>query len=123
LSLDQPAHSVLVLRIVDRDVPAAAPEITASCPDSATAGNAAGFSARSSDAHPAVSWHWSFGDGVHLDGASKVSHAWTEPGDYQVHVNAAGLDNMSGDKDCKIHVTGHLPTVFTPPAKKRYEGN
>jgi hypothetical protein len=123
LSLDQPAHSVLVLSIVDRDVPAAAPEITASCPDSATAGNAAGFSARSSDAHPAVSWHWNFGDGVHLDGASKVSHAWTEPGDYQVHVNAAGLDNMSGDKDCKIHVTGHLPTVFTPPAKKRYEGN
>ena len=123
LSLDQPAHSVLVLSIVNRDVPAAAPEITASCPDSATAGNAAGFSARSGDAHPAVSWHWNFGDGVHLDGASKVSHAWTEPGDYQVHVNAAGLDNMSGDKDCKIHVTGHLPTVFTPPAKKRYEGN
>jgi hypothetical protein len=123
LSLDQPAHSVLVLSIVNRDVPAAAPEITASCPDSATAGDAAGFSARSGDAHPAVSWHWNFGDGVHLDGASKVSHAWTEPGDYQVHVNAAGLDNMSGDKDCKIHVTGHLPTVFTPPAKKRYEGN
>ncbi|MFP5226431.1 MAG: alpha-galactosidase [Acidobacteriota bacterium] len=121
LSLDQPAHSVKVLRIVDRSVPAAAPEITLHCPDSAAAGDDTPLSAHDSDAQPAITWNWHFGDGVQLDGPSHASHTWTEPGDYEIRVKVVGLDNLSSEKSCKVHVTGHLPTVFVPSAKKRLQ--
>jgi hypothetical protein len=122
LSLDRPAHSVQVLKIIDLDVPAAAPEISASCRESAAAGESVDSSAQANDANPALAFHWNFGDGVQADG-SRVTHAWTESGDYEVRVTAVGLDNMPNEKTCKVHVTGHLPTVFTPSAKKRFESN
>jgi hypothetical protein len=60
---------------------------------------------------------------VQVSGASHVSHAWTEPGNYEVRAKAIGLDDMPAEKSCKVHVTGHVPSVFTPSAKKRLEGN
>lgn len=122
LSFDQPAHSVRVLKIVDESVPPQAPSIVVHCPASATAGEDLDFSATATDAEPVLSWHWDFGDGVHADGPRSM-HAWTEAGDYDVHMKANGLDSLSAEKSCRVHVNGHLATVFMPAAKKRLESN
>ena len=120
LSLDRPEHSVHVLKIIDSTMPAAAPEISVQCLASSAAGTDTNFSAQAEAANPALVYRWDFGDGVQADGA-QVAHTWTEAGDYEVHLTAAGLDDVQAEKSCKVHVTGHLPTVFTPSAKKRYE--
>jgi alpha-galactosidase len=120
LSLDQPPHSVRVLKIIDESVKAQAPSIAAKCRASATAGEDVDFFATASDAAPVLSWQWTFGDGVQTEGPHST-HAWTEPGDYDVRVEANGLDQVPAEKSCRVHVTGHLPTVFMPAAKKRYQ--
>jgi hypothetical protein len=51
----------------------------------------------------------------------RVTHTWTEPGDYAVHATAFGLDDLSSEKICNVHVTGHVATVFTPAAKRRLD--
>ena len=119
LSFEQPAHSVRVLEILDRRVRVEAPALTADCLQGGVAGESLAFSARSEDARPALAFHWDFGDGTRLDG-SHLTHTWTEPGDYEVRVSAAGLENSRAEKTCKVHVSGHLPTVFTPAEKVRY---
>jgi len=111
---------VHVLKIVDSTLPAAAPEINVRCPASSNAGAEATFSAQADAATPALVYRWDFGDGVQADGA-QVKHTWTEAGDYEIHLTATGLDDFQAEKNCRVHVTGHLPTVFTPSAKKRYE--
>jgi len=121
LTLDQPAHSVDVLKITDRSVASVAPDLTVRCPDSATAGQQVSVAAQDTEASPAVSWQWSFGDGVSLEGRSHARHTWTEPGDYDVQVKVVGLNQMPSEKSCRIHVTGHLPSVFIPSAKERFE--
>jgi len=120
LSLDRPAHSVQVLKIIDRAMPAAAPEISPICSKAANAGEEAEFSATSDSAEPALTFHWQFGDGVQSSGP-RVTHTWTEPGDYAVHATALGLDDLSSEKICNVHVTGHVATVFTPAAKRRLD--
>ncbi len=55
------------------------------------------FSVRETSGTPVLSCHWDFGDGVALDG-KQVKHAWTKPGDYAVHVTAAGLDGKEADE-------------------------
>jgi hypothetical protein len=120
LSIEQPAHSVTVLKVVDRQVLADAPAFAADCPQGGTAGETLAFSARAVSAHPALAFHWDFGDGTHPDGA-QLTHAWTEPGDYEVHIAAAGLDDSHSEKTCAVRVTGHLPTVFAPAKNVRYQ--
>jgi hypothetical protein len=120
LSMVQPAHSVKVLKILDRRVGAEAPALVANCPRGGAAGENIAFSARTEDAHPALAFHWDFGDGAHQDG-SHLTHAWTEPGDYSVDVTAVGLDNSHTEQTCKVHITGHLPTTFIPARNARYQ--
>jgi hypothetical protein len=120
LSIEQPAHSVTVLKVLDRTIRTDAPALAADCPQDGAAGENLAFSARVEDTHPALVFHWNFGDGTHLDGA-QLTHAWTESGDYEVHVTAAGLDNSASEKTCIVRVTGHVPTVFTPANNVRYQ--
>jgi hypothetical protein len=122
LSIEQPAHSVTVLKVLDRQVRTDAPALAADCPQGGATGENLAFSARAEDTHPALAYHWNFGDGTHLDGA-RLTHAWTEPGDYEVHVTAAGLDNSHSEKNCTVRVTGHLPTVFDPAKNVRVQPN
>lgn len=122
LTFDRRPHSVRVFKIVNESMSPLIPSITENCRASATAGEDVALSATASDAEPVLSWQWSFGDGVQAEGSS-VRHAWTESGDYEVRVKANGLDEKSAEKSCRVHVTGHLRTMFVPAAKKRYESN
>ncbi|HEX4005342.1 MAG TPA: alpha-galactosidase [Acidobacteriaceae bacterium] len=120
LQIDLPAHAVRVLKIVDESVAATAPQITIDCPATGKSGDALAFSVHAEPESPVLSWRWDFGDGVQVDGA-KVTHAWTEPGDYPIKVAATGLDDRQSEKTCSVHVTGYLSTVFAPTANRRYE--
>lgn len=115
-----PMHDVSMLKIIDEDVPASAPDVELSCPQSVATGSSLRMAAQSDGEEPAISYRWSFGDGVQTSGA-KVSHAWTEPGDYEVHLVAIGLDGIKANKACKVHVSGLISTVFDPAKIKRYE--
>ncbi len=120
VQLDQPTHSVRLLKIVDQSVPVGSPDLTADCPATAKSGDTVPFSAHAESGNPVLAYHWDFGDGVHLDGAH-VTHAWTEPGDFQIHLTADGLSGSHADKSCSIHVTGYVPTAFAPQQNQRFE--
>ena len=120
LTFDLPAHSVRVFKIVDESKKAQPPVLTINCPGPASAGEDLALSAKATNEEPVLAWHWDFGDGVTADEA-QVKHAWTDEGDYDVRVRAEGLDGLSAEKSCRVHVAGHLPTVFMPAAKRRYE--
>lgn len=121
ISLQQPPHSVRMLKIVDARIPTDAPEIDLDCHANGITGENAVFSAGDEAAgRPALSFRWDFGDGVQVDG-QHVSHAWTAPGDYVVRVMAQGLDGTQSKRTCSVHVSGTLSTEFLPSQKKRYD--
>ena len=121
IQVDLPPHSVCVMKIIDNSVPEQAPQIVTEVPGAGTSGVSLTVSAHAqSDDNPVLSFHWNFGDGVELDG-SRVTHAWTEPGDYTVHLTATGLGGGGTEKDFTVHVTGNIPTAFHPQQNRRFE--
>jgi len=62
--------------------------------------------------------HWDFGDGTTLDGM-EVSHAYTQSGEYSVHVTTMGLDASESSKILTVSISGNIPTRFVPSDKKR----
>ena len=67
-----------------------------------------------------VTYRWSFGDGVTLEGP-EVSHAYTKPGTYQVVVTAVGLGGLSTEESFRLTVSGSVSTRFVPAEKRRYQ--
>ncbi|MGH9620321.1 MAG: PKD domain-containing protein, partial [Bryobacteraceae bacterium] len=120
LTIRQPRHSVRVLKIVDTDIPQAAPAVEiVDQPSSATTSATTKFSARSEDSRPILSYLWDFGDGVKQKGP-EVSHAYTEPGDYDVKLTSVGLSGLEAKKNFHVHVSGSISTRFNPQEIKRY---
>ena len=116
----QPPHSVRLVEIIDRSVPAAAPSITAEVPSAATVGQPVTFSAESDpNGVPALSYRWNFGDGVTGEG-HKVTHAYTYAGDHTVRLLVDGVDNVPAEKSFHIAVTGSIGTLFSPATKGRF---
>jgi alpha-galactosidase len=120
LAFEQPAHSVRVLKIIERDSPAPQFALAADCPAAGTTGAELPFAAHAEGRDPVLSFRWNFGDGVEQDGF-QVTHAWTEPGDYQVRVSGTDLTGAQQERTCRVHVTGMLPTVFAPEKNQRYQ--
>lgn len=120
LTIPQLPHSVRMIKLVDTSLPETALTFEAHAPSTGRAGEAVPFRAdcRSIDT-PVLGYHWDFGDGVGADGAD-VSHAYTQPGRYNVTVTATGLNGRSSLKTLSISLTGRVPTIYDPAAKKRY---
>jgi alpha-galactosidase len=114
LKLDQPAHSVRVLKIVNSKIPAVHPDVAADHPSAGNAGETLTFSVRNKGEEPVLSSKWDFGDGVTLEGG-QVTHTYTEPGEYVVHFKAIGLDGLSSEDQFTVRISGHMPTIFDPP--------
>jgi alpha-galactosidase len=108
---NQPPQSVRVIKLVDNNVAAAAPTVTAQVPAGANAGDTIVLSAISAQAEaggvPAVAYHWEFGDGTNADGA-KVSHAYTRAGEFTIRLTVDGVDGVPAQKDFSVKVTGNL---------------
>jgi alpha-galactosidase len=120
IHIQLPPHSVRILKIVDQNVMEQPPVVRVNGPSTGNAGDSLAFSAQQTSGAPALSYRWDFGDGVQLEG-SRVSHAWTQPGDYEVHLSATGLDQSHGNQVSRVHITGRIPTSFTPELNRRYE--
>ncbi len=118
--LNQPPHSVRVLKILDLNLPAAPPVLSTDHPSAGEPGTSLAFAASDRNGNPVLSYHWDFGDGVKLEGKN-VTHAYTEPGEYDVHLTATNLDGLSGENHFQLRITGHMPTAFDPQRIKRLE--
>jgi len=122
LAFHQPPHSVRMLKIIDTQIPAVAPSLSTEHPSTANAGATLAFAAHSSAGNTALSYHWDFGDGVTQEG-TPVNHAYTEPGEYDVHLTATGLSGLTADDHFQLHISGHMPTTFEPQNNKRYQSS
>jgi PKD repeat protein len=122
LALDnEPPHSVRLIKIVDAAVPAAAPTITEQVPPAAKLGENLTFVAQADEKSvPAVAYHWDFGDGVKLDGAT-VRHTYTVTGPRTVRLAVEGIDGVPAEKTFTVNVSGSVVnTLFTPTENKRW---
>jgi hypothetical protein len=119
--VDMPPRSARVLKIVNSGVPARPPAIKVEHMPAARTGATTTFRAQPSSFNDAViSYRWSFGDGVALEGP-EVTHAYTKPGMYQVTVTAVGLGGLSTEESFRLTVSGSMPTRFVPAEKRRYQ--
>jgi alpha-galactosidase len=121
INLNQQPHSVRILKLIDKSVPAIQPQIEIHSAASAKAGETINFGAAAllPDA-PILTCHWEFGDGSSQDGM-KVQHAYTHSGKYDVQVTATGLDGITNSKTTKVSISGNLSTRFVPANKRRPE--
>ncbi len=108
---NQPPQSVRVIKLIDNSITAAAPTVTAQVPAAANTGDTITLSAVSAQAEaggvPAVAYHWDFGDGTSADGP-KVSHAYTNAGEFTIRLTADGVDGVPANKNFLVKVTGNL---------------
>ena len=119
ITIELPAHSVKVLKIIDTSVRPAAPSVRVHIPDTGEAGNALAFSAETDPGGvPALDYRWDFGDGTSVDGVT-VTHTYTRPGDFTVQLSADGLDQVPFRKSSSIKITGKIDTRFDPSRKER----
>ena len=119
--VDMPPHSARVLKIVDMGVPARPPVIKVEHLPNVKTGAAATFHARPATSEDiVVTYRWSFGDGVTLEGP-EVSHAYTKLGAYRVVVTAIGLGGLSTEESFAIPVSGSVSTRFAASEKQRYQ--
>jgi hypothetical protein len=122
LALDnQPPHSVRLIKLVDSAMPASAPQVTAQVPPTAKLGEDLPYAAQADEeVVPAVGYHWDFGDGVKLDGAS-VHHTYTVDGACTVRLTVDGVDGMPAEQTFTVNVSGSaVNTLFTPAENKRW---
>lgn len=115
IQLEQPAHSVKLVKIIDTSVAAAAPKVVTAIPEHAKAYEDLKFSGTADpQGVPALGYHWDFGDGTHQDGR-QVSHAYTKAGDYSVRVVVDGVDGVPAEKQQSVSVSGEL--TIAPPSR------
>ena len=118
IQLDQPAHSVKLVKIVDTTIPAAAPSIQLEVPDHAKVWEDLKIASKADPSGvPAVSYKWDFGDGTSEQGRV-VRHTYTKAGNYTVRLSAEGIDGIRAEKQGTISVSGNIkippPTRYNP---------
>lgn len=108
---DQAPESVRVIKIVDMNIPEAAPTVTVQVPSIVNTGELFSASAQADEGGvPAVRYHWDFGDGTNSAGAN-VSHAYTREGTFTLRLTVDGVDGVPAQKDFELKVSGHLQVL------------
>ncbi|MBW4025976.1 MAG: PKD domain-containing protein [Acidobacteria bacterium] len=120
LHLTLPAHSVILLKIIDQGKPVQALVVTADHPSHGAPGEDLTFSAHQTGGDPVLAYRWNFGDGTNVEAAT-TTHAWTEPGDYRVSLTATGLSHNHAGQSFTVHITGHISTGFAPARNRRFQ--
>jgi len=122
IELAEKPHSVRMLKLIDKSVPALPPPFEIGAAAGARAGETLAFTAAASASSqaPVLTCHWDFGDGSSLDGM-QVSHAFTHPGRYEVRATVTGLDAITNRKSVTISISGEVPTRFEATEKMRAE--
>lgn len=114
-------RSVSLLKLVDSNVAASAPQVQAHVPTSGEIEHSLHFSAQTlPSGAPALAYEWSFGDGTHARGA-KVNHAFTQDGSFTVQLRAPGLDGMAYKHTFHIQINGRInPHTYVRPIRRLY---
>ncbi len=121
INLVQPAHSVRMLKLIDKAAPPAPPAFDVRSPTAGKAGETLTFSGEGLPTEaPVLTYHWDFGDGSSTDGI-KVHHTYTHAGEYEVRVTGTGLDASANSKAVQVKISGNIFTRFVPADKKRPE--
>ncbi len=120
LTLTQESHSVRMLKIVDTSSPVAPVQPAMDASKSGETGQSLLLRAHANSDEPILQYHWTFGDGVALDGA-KVSHAYTHAGSYHVSLTAVGLNGTKAETTSTLKIKGDVATKFVPSEKVRYQ--
>jgi hypothetical protein len=117
IQLEQPAHSVRLVKITDTSLPPAPPNVVPAIPQHGKVDEDLKFSATANpEGVPALGYHWDFGDGTYQDGR-QVSHTYTRAGDYAVRLVVDGVDRVPAEKHALIPVRG----AVTIPSPRRYQ--
>jgi alpha-galactosidase len=121
IDLVEKPHSVRMLKLIDKSVPALPPPFEIGSPAGAKAGESLAFSAAASSPQaPVLTCHWDFGDGSSLDGM-QVRHAFTHAGRYDVQATVTGLDATTNGKTVTVSISEEVPTRFEAADKMRPE--
>ncbi len=119
MHVEQPAHSVRLLKLVDSSTAAQAPVARIVPVSSRDAGAPVDFDAVvASDDNPVIHYHWDFGDGTTEDG-KHLTHTYTRSGIYEVKLTVIGLDNVSAQANASVSITGSMSTRFHPDTQRR----
>ena len=119
LHVEQPAHSVRLLKLIDGSAPAQTPAARITSASSGKAGVDLNFdAAEASDTNPILLYRWEFGDGTVAEG-KHLTHAYTRSGNYQVTLTAIGLGKSSAQAHASVSVSGALSTRFHPETQRR----
>ena len=119
LSVELPAHSARIYQLIDRAMPAMAPQVRTSIPTEARSGVPVGLDAQDTGSVPALAYRWDFGDGTSTIGPI-VSHAYTHAGEFNIRLTVEGLDGIPFENSWPIRVSGAIDTEFNAEAKSRY---
>jgi alpha-galactosidase len=115
IHVEQPAHSVKLIKITNATIPPAAPSVTVQVPDHAKVDEEIRFIVTVDLLGvPALAYHWDFGDGTSESGR-QVIHAYTTPGEYKVRLVAEGVDGVPAEKWTSVSVSGTL--ILPPPSR------
>lgn len=115
INLQQPAHSVRMIKIVDESVTAAAASVSIEVPDHAQADEDLTLKATADpNGVPALAYRWDFGDGTKESGRV-VHHAYTRSGNFNVHLVVEGMDGVPAEKQATILVNGNI--TIPPPSR------
>lgn len=113
LHIEQPGHSVRLIRLVNTEVPAIAPKISISSGEDAQAAQPLSLDAvGSSEKNPLLRYQWDFGDGISAEGA-QTQHTFTHPGSYFVTVTAETVDGPTAQAKGRVVVDERLTAHFT----------
>jgi hypothetical protein len=119
INLIQKPHSVRMIKLIDKFVPAIPPLIDVRSPSEANAGETLIFKAgAASPDTPVLACHWDFGDGTSIDG-TEARHAYTHSGEYPITVTVTGLDSVTNRKTLTVTISGNISTRFEPSQNRR----
>ena len=121
VALEQPAHSVRMLKITDNAITAAAPSVRIDAPQQAKVDENVKLTA-SADPNgvPALSFLWDFGDGTTEQGR-QVVHCYTKSGTYDLRLTVDGIDGVAAEKHTSISVNGG--EQIGPPTRYQEKAN
>ncbi len=118
LVVKQAQRSVRILKIVDTSIAAVPIKLEAQVPRDGATGKVLRFATREQEnAEPVIGYRWDFGDGVAANG-SAVSHTYTHPGDFQLKLDAEGVDGSSAVELFRLSIQGRMATQFIPVQRR-----
>jgi alpha-galactosidase len=118
---EQKPHSVRMLKIIDRAIPAAAPLLKEDVPAAVKLLEIFRVSAEAeADGPAALDYSRDFGDRVTAQGRN-ASHAYTTSGEYTIEPAANGLDGITARRSFRIAVTGRMGRESELKLNRRYK--